>query len=575
MTRQPAPQPASGPLSKPGAVLLTFFSLVTFTQSQSLYEMLAGNTEMLALRLRGNGQLLEIVLAFNWLPALALFALWWVLNRLHPSAGRIFLGLACFLLFVLFCFQLDNAYFLDMGHGFSRSYWLWVLPSLALSLALLRFQKAFLAFVIALSPGIVFFPLLFLSRTWADTSAYVPASVSAAERTPPAESLPSIVILVLDEFSLPAIVDEAGRIDADRFPQFHALAQQSHWFRNATANADHTTRSIPALLTGNLPLPVGSPTFRNYPENLFTWLQPHYQIYVWETWTRFCVPLVFHCMATLHEHTANRGDLFRDILALYAERVLPGGISAGFQSDSRTWALHHDPHRLMPLRLAHFDRFMGTLSSLPANGPFLLFFHHDLPHSPYWLSPDGVTRELSPHGFNLNMTGDPRTLEEILERYRQQVSFVDRNLGQIVDALKARGLYDNSIIIVLSDHGVSYRTEAPGRNLFERGGRVANADLLLSIPLFIKLPRQRQGHVSDRDVQLIDIVPTLAELLGMSVPWKVLGRDVFAEPGARRPKVAYDRRGHRYEFADDLGLRALEYRIGPVTVIPLASEARP
>ena len=578
MTSSPTPERPPGPLSKPATVLLALFSLVTFTQSQSLYEMLAGNTEMLALRLRSNWQLLEIVLAFNWLPALLLFGLWWMLSRLHRSAGRVFLGVAFFLLSIVFFFQLDNAYFLDMGHGFSQSYWLWVVPSLGLSLAILRFEKAFLAFVFALSPGIVLFPLLFLGRTWADTSNYVPASVSAAQPAgppPSARSLPSIVIIVLDEFALPAMVDDAGQIDASRFPHFYALAQQSHWFRNATANADHTIRSIPALLTGNLPLPVGAPTFRNYPENLFTWLQPHYEIYVWETWTHFCVPRVFHCMGSLHEYTANRADLFRDILTLYSERVLPGGIGAGYQSDNRTWALQHDSHRLMPLRLAHFERFMETISSFPANEPFLLYFHHDLPHSPYWLSPDGVTRELSPPGFNLDMTGDAKTLAEMLERYRQQIMFVDRNLGQIIAALEARDLYDDSLLIVLSDHGVSYRTEAPGRNLFERGGRVANADLLLSVPLFIKLPHQRQGQVSDRDVQLIDVVPTLEVLLGLKVPWKVRGRDVFAESAPRQQKVAYDRRGHRYEFADDLGLRALEYRLEPVTATHHTSETRP
>ena len=80
MTRAQVPQESPSPLSKPLAALLSLLTLVTFTQAQSLYEMLAGNRELLALRLESNWQLVEIVLVFNWLPALLLFGLWWALD---------------------------------------------------------------------------------------------------------------------------------------------------------------------------------------------------------------------------------------------------------------------------------------------------------------------------------------------------------------------------------------------------------------------------------------------------------------------------------------------------------------
>ncbi|MGH9805132.1 MAG: sulfatase-like hydrolase/transferase, partial [Candidatus Acidiferrales bacterium] len=419
---------------------------------------------------------------------------------------------------------------------------------------------------------------LFLSRTWADTSTYVPASLTVEQAGVSAgntRELPPIIILVLDELSLPALVDDAGGIDSARYPNFHALARQSYWFRNATANADHTVRSIPAFLTGNPPLAHGAPTYRMYPENLFTWLQPHYQIYVWETWTRFCVPRVFHCMGSLHEHTANRADLFRDLLSLYGERALPGGVSVGFEVDARTWALQHDPHRLSPLRLAHFEDFMRTLSSFSPQEPFLLYFHHDLPHSPYWLNAEGVSDESGPPGFNLNMTGDTQALAEILERYRQQIMFVDNHLGRVLQLLKSRGVFDSSLLLVVSDHGVSYRIEAPGRNLFERGGRIANADLLLSVPLLIKLPHQQEGEVSDRDVQLMDVVPTIGQVLALRVPWETTGRNMLGESAPARAKFAFDRTGSRFEFSDDLGLRAHEYRLQPVAASRKPPEPRP
>jgi phosphoglycerol transferase MdoB-like AlkP superfamily enzyme len=562
VTLLPANTHPTVPLLRTLPLLPTMLTLVTFAFSQSLYEMLAGNPELLALRLESNEQLLEIILVFNLLPAVVLFAAGWLLFHIHPAAGRIFVALVCFLLFLMFFSELDNTYFLRYWRGFSHSYWLGVFPALGLSAFFLRFEKAAYSFVRVLSPIVLVFPAIFLARTWSDTSTYVPAPILSAQAGVSADTarkLPPIVILVLDELSLPAIVDDAGRIDAARYPNFHSLAQQSYWFRNATANADHTVRSVPAFLTGNLPLTRGSPTFRVYPENLFNLLQPHYEIYVWETWTRFCVARVYHCMGSLHEHTANRADLFRDILFLYGERVLPGGVSVGFPADTRTWALQHDPHRLSPLRLAHFEEFMKTLSSVTPRGPFLLYFHHDLPHSPYWLSSEGVSDESGPAEFNPNMRGDARTLARTLERYRQQIMFVDMQLGRSFEILKARSLFDACLIIVYSDHGVSYREEAPGRNMVEQGGRVANADLLLSVPLLIKLPRQQRGEISDQDVQLIDVLPTVAELLELAVPWQTEGRSVFADSLPARPKVAFDRTGRRYEFSADLGLRALEY----------------
>lgn len=555
-------------LSSPLGAVLILLVVFTFTQAQSLYEMLAGNREFLALRLESNWQLMEIVLVFNLQPVLVLFALWWVLSRVHLAAARAFLTFACFLAFLTFFFQLDNAFFLRYWKGIPHSYWLWLIPALALSVALVRFEERSYTLVRALTPIVLLFPLLFLVRTWTGTDTYIPSSVDAAQSTgatAQARELPPIVVLVLDELSLPALLDGTGDIDPARFPTLRALAQQSYWFRNATANADHTTRSVPGLLTGNLPLTTGDPSYRVYPENLFTWLQSRYQIYVWETWTHFCVPRVFHCMGALHEYTAGRADLYSDILALYAERVLPGGIGTGFQSDSRTWALLRDPHRLMKLRLEQFEKLMRTVDNLPADQSFLVFFHHDLPHSPYWLSPDGDLHESKPGKFDPGLRGNAGALAEVLEHYRQQISFVDGELDRLFLALKSRRLYDKSLLIVTSDHGVSYRAEAPGRNLVEEGGRVTNGDLLLSVPLLIKLPGQRQGQVSDADVQLIDLVPTLSDVLGLETPWPAAGRSVFGQRQPSRTKIALDGGGHRHEFPPDLGLQALSYRLPEVT----------
>ena len=62
----------------------------------------------------------------------------------------------------------------------------------------------------------------------------------------------SIVMLVLDELPIASLVDGNDRIQRGRFPNFAALADTSHWFRNATTVAVSTTYSIPTLLWGEI-----------------------------------------------------------------------------------------------------------------------------------------------------------------------------------------------------------------------------------------------------------------------------------------------------------------------------------
>ncbi|HKZ53672.1 MAG TPA: sulfatase-like hydrolase/transferase [Candidatus Acidoferrales bacterium] len=543
--------------------LLALFTLVSFAVAQSLYEMLAGNPLFMALRVSSNWQLLLIVLVFNWLPVLLLFALWLLLWRLHPAAARIFLTTVFFLLFLTFFFQLDNAYFLKHWPSLRHSYALWIVPAAVVSLLHLRFPRAFRAFVLVLSPVIVIFPALFLLRTWIDSGHVYAQEEAQAQQVSPAasaQSLPPVFLIILDELALDALLDESGQIDATRFPHLRELAAESYWFRNSTANADYTTQSIPSLLTGNFPLPQAAPAYYVYPKNLFTLLHPHYQVYAYETWTRFCVPRAFHCANPLHEDTSSHLDLFRDLLSLYAERVRPGGTDVGFDDTSRAWALFRDQPRLVRTYLERFENFLDLLSGVHGPQPVFFYFHNGLPHSPYWVSVEGRIVEANPGEFRFAQRGNPAALGELFERYQAQIMYVDKQMGRLVMELKRLGLYDRSLLIVTSDHGVSYHPDAPGRKLKEIDGRVVNAELILGVPLLIKLPFQKEGVVSDKDVQLIDLVPTIADVLHMKVPWPTAGRSAFAPATEPRVKVAYDENGKRFEFPDSLGLSRVGVR---------------
>ena len=50
---------------------------------------------------------------------------------------------------------------------------------------------------------------------------------------------------------------------------------------------------------------------------------------------------------------------------------------------------------------------------------------------------------------------------------------------------------------------------------------------ILPVPLLVKLPHQDQGLISDRNVQVVDILPTIAEVLNVDLPWRVDGRSLL------------------------------------------------
>ena len=92
--------------------------------------------------------------------------------------------------------------------------------------------------------------------------------------------------------------------------------------------------------------------------------------------------------------------------------------------------------------------------------------------------------------------------------------------------LEATGLYDRALVIVTADHGVSFEPKGLMREVAPQ-----NLADIAGVPLFVKYPGQSRGRIDDRDAKTIDIVPTIADVLGVTIPWHVDGVSL------RRPPV--------------------------------------
>jgi hypothetical protein len=122
-------------------------------------------------------------------------------------------------------------------------------------------------------------------------------------------------------------------------------------------------------------------------------------------------------------------------------------------------------------------------------------------------------------------------VEQAYQRHLLQLQATDRLLGRLLDRLHEVGVYDRALVAVVADHGVSFRL-GHDRRLVRR----ANVQDIAPVPFFVKAPGQRRSRTSDKPLRTIDVLPTLADLLGVRIPWRVDGRS------ALEPTIAAQRR---------------------------------
>ncbi|MCL4293613.1 MAG: sulfatase-like hydrolase/transferase, partial [Acidimicrobiia bacterium] len=147
----------------------------------------------------------------------------------------------------------------------------------------------------------------------------------------------------------------------------------------------------------------------------------------------------------------------------------------------------------------------------PSRRPALHFLHIQHPHYPWRYLPDGRSYDapspLPPFDARWP-AGETAALAR--SRHLLQVQDADRLLGEILDRLSATGLVDDALVVVTSDHGISF-----GAGLQPRGVTgVAQGDTAW-VPLFVKVPGRQGGRIDDRPASILDVLPTVADVLEM------------------------------------------------------------
>ena len=147
--------------------------------------------------------------------------------------------------------------------------------------------------------------------------------------------------------------------------------------------------------------------------------------------------------------------------------------------------------------------------------------------------------DISEAGQSCINSGYPRTewaidnkqWRNIVHAYLASITFADAQVGRVLAALEKSKYKDNTIVVLWSDHGyhMGEKNTFQKHTLWERSART---------PLIIKAPSMTRGARCDRNVQLIDLYPTLVDLCGLPENRKLEGRSL--KPLLQNPIAKWD-----------------------------------
>jgi hypothetical protein len=518
------------------------FVLWSLAVAQPLYSLLASQPEFFVARGAGFWAIAGFVVTLSLLLPLLLFGL-----EVALSAGRVskvphFLivaGLTGLLLYP----PLKRAFQLGSLRYFAAA----LLVGIILSALYLNFRRRALSMVVLL-PVVLIFPLIFL------LSPSIRSLLRSDEELasfPKVSADAPVVLVVFDEFPVVSLMKENQELDVGRYPNFAALAREATWYRNASAVAESTAHALPAILDGCYPDPDARrpATAVGHPDSLFTLLGGSYRFNVIENTTRVCPD-------KLRTRLPVRGNRitswFSDLTVLYLHIVAPTRISSRLPDVSHSWK---DYGAVVPLSDSDDPKYVFEefLKRIEPSDSTLNFVHIRLPHFPWSYLPDGkrcCKPEMTVRGtVGTNDVGeDPSrwaddnwAVTQGYQRHLLQVGMADWLIGRLVARLKEQGIYDESLIVITADHGTSFRL-GDSRRALTSGNYVD----IIAVPLFIKKPYQTAGAVDDRNVEAVDILPTITDILKIQLPWKVDGVSALGKAPDRPIKqVIPDYRGRQ------------------------------
>jgi len=535
------------------------FALVGFVVAQPTLDVLGKAPDFFIFRRAGRAEILILVLAVTVLPTLGLWLAEQVAGLISERLRRlVHVAMVAGLLAVL-TLEVGKNLTSVRGPGLVA---IGVAGGVAGGLLYASWDglKLWLRY---LAPGPLVFALVFLLISPVSKLVLPQPGGTVDANAPGVRINPEhpVVMVLLDEFPVTSLLNSKGQVDARLYPNFAKLAGRSTWYRNATAVSGLTQWAVPAMLSGRYPTKAqeeASPTAAQYPDNLFTLLGRSYPVEQQQIVTRLCPADV--CKATKGSGPSEAGlkTTLRDSARVFKRIIWPRDVdenpagawlTADPEAEAKPAVKPGDSPILKEIQEGHepgqFYDFVRSIEG--TDKPTFYFLHILLPHQPWRDLPDG--RKYPDRGdgrLGNGWTSETWPPQLSRQRHLMQTGETDRLIGQVMRRLQEQGMWDNTLFVVTADHGMSFKPSEFTRRVATPG----NADQVLWVPLFIKAPGQAEGQVSERNWEHVDLVPTVADMLGIKVPWEMDGVSQAGaeEPRTRSEKWFFSKPGQRQVF---------------------------
>ncbi|MCG3125495.1 MAG: Arylsulfatase [Phycisphaerae bacterium] len=308
-------------------------------------------------------------------------------------------------------------------------------------------------------------------------------------------------------------------------PRLDRLARQSILLSNYMTVVPTTLPSHATLFTGTYPHTHGTPS------NGFVVNADNVML------TEILKEAGFHTAGFLGSFALDSRFEFDQGFDHYDEKFDRLFGTHGYEQDERS------AESVTNAAIAYLDQ-LGTPRNL------FLFVHYFDPHTPYQPPPPYDRLYDRTGGAGLTPIGQVRQMcgasggrefpeaTRWAQRYAGEVSYMDEHVGRLLDDLEHRGILDDALLIVASDHGENHWEHA---DYFDHGSAVYETTLR-GVGM-IRLPKGRHGGTRlDAPVASIDILPTILRFLGLPSPARVEGEaldlDAPAAPRGDRALLA-------------------------------------
>ncbi len=308
---------------------------------------------------------------------------------------------------------------------------------------------------------------------------------------------PNVLIIGIDTLR----PDHLGCYGYDRrtSPNIDRLAAEGAIFKNTVSQSPWTLPSFGTVFTSLYPSQHGAGTLLKR------------------------VRTSFPTLATILSESGYRTGAVISASVLHSET----GISRGFQDYAvPEGRAKRRSDEVTDVALQWIDNGDGS--------PFFLFAHYWDAHDPYEPLPPYDTmfdpsyqgkigNRFNPRGLMLSAASHIRSpasiesqglsdedLNHIISLYDGEIAFEDNEIGRLLEGLEERGMKENTLIVLLSDHGEEFSEHGGFGHGYTMFSEMINVALILTLPAVIP-----GGRVINEQVRLVDVTPTILDLLGL------------------------------------------------------------